>query len=167
MCITTIRQSLKGCDRLEVHRHSRTSSWKVHTVCGYLTTSNLMWSCSIQICNNLQVYQLKVTYFIMISDLPEGSLKFFLFDFFLCYWFKINLRSGMTLTLLYLSVSLSFQWQIPLTLAMGNTSHISSETVIWVSKKTGKFSSDTTQSELYRIITYLMYYHALTDTSRH
>ncbi|GAA6100238.1 thyrotropin-releasing hormone-degrading ectoenzyme [Tachysurus ichikawai] len=30
----------------------------------------------------------------------------------------------------------SFQWQIPLTLAVGNTSHISSETVIWVSKKT-------------------------------
>uniref|UniRef100_A0A673GFS8 Aminopeptidase n=1 Tax=Sinocyclocheilus rhinocerous TaxID=307959 RepID=A0A673GFS8_9TELE len=31
----------------------------------------------------------------------------------------------------------SFQWQIPLTLAVGNSSHISTETIIWVSNKTG------------------------------
>uniref|UniRef100_A0AAR2LVX5 Aminopeptidase n=1 Tax=Pygocentrus nattereri TaxID=42514 RepID=A0AAR2LVX5_PYGNA len=30
----------------------------------------------------------------------------------------------------------SFQWQIPLTLSVGNSSHISSETIIWVSNKT-------------------------------
>uniref|UniRef100_A0A673GJ08 Aminopeptidase n=1 Tax=Sinocyclocheilus rhinocerous TaxID=307959 RepID=A0A673GJ08_9TELE len=30
----------------------------------------------------------------------------------------------------------SFQWQIPLTLAVGNSSHISTETIIWVSNKT-------------------------------
>uniref|UniRef100_A0A8C1P7B8 Aminopeptidase n=1 Tax=Cyprinus carpio TaxID=7962 RepID=A0A8C1P7B8_CYPCA len=30
----------------------------------------------------------------------------------------------------------SFKWQIPLTLAVGNSSHISTETIIWVSNKT-------------------------------
>ncbi|XP_016095468.1 thyrotropin-releasing hormone-degrading ectoenzyme-like [Sinocyclocheilus grahami] len=30
----------------------------------------------------------------------------------------------------------SFQWQIPLTLAVGNSSHISTETIVWVSNKT-------------------------------
>uniref|UniRef100_A0A671N7K5 Aminopeptidase n=1 Tax=Sinocyclocheilus anshuiensis TaxID=1608454 RepID=A0A671N7K5_9TELE len=34
----------------------------------------------------------------------------------------------------------SFQWQIPLTLAVGNSSHISTETIIWVSNKTGTMS---------------------------
>ncbi|XP_030641461.1 thyrotropin-releasing hormone-degrading ectoenzyme-like [Chanos chanos] len=42
----------------------------------------------------------------------------------------------------------SFQWQIPLTLAVGNSSHISSETIIWVSNKTethkvGKLDEET------------------------
>ncbi|KAL4660238.1 thyrotropin-releasing hormone-degrading ectoenzyme [Arapaima gigas] len=32
--------------------------------------------------------------------------------------------------------NVSFQWQIPLTFAMGNSSHISSESVIWVSNRT-------------------------------
>ncbi|TRZ00841.1 hypothetical protein DNTS_027624 [Danionella cerebrum] len=32
----------------------------------------------------------------------------------------------------------SFQWQIPLTLAVGNSSHISAETLIWISNKTEK-----------------------------
>nr|XP_016849656.1 PREDICTED: thyrotropin-releasing hormone-degrading ectoenzyme [Anolis carolinensis] len=32
----------------------------------------------------------------------------------------------------------SYLWQIPLTIAVGNTSHISSEAIIWVSNKSGK-----------------------------
>lgn len=51
---------------------------------------------------------------------------------------KVRRTSSVFLFLDRPPLSCSYLWQIPLTIAVGNTSHISSEAIIWVSNKSGK-----------------------------